>query len=67
MAALLAGALAGTLLTLVGLPGLMPLPWGANSRDLRLFDGVSGSQRRREGRADQMARFLTPWPKSRPI
>ena len=28
MAALLAGALAGTVLTLVGLPGLMPLPWG---------------------------------------
>jgi len=28
LAALLAGALAGTVLTLVGLPGLVPLPWG---------------------------------------
>jgi magnesium-transporting ATPase (P-type) len=27
MAALIAGALAGTVLTFVGLPGLMPLPW----------------------------------------
>jgi magnesium-transporting ATPase (P-type) len=27
MAGLMAGALAGTVLTLVGLPGLMPLPW----------------------------------------
>ena len=27
MASLLAGALAGTILTFVGLPGLMPLPW----------------------------------------
>jgi hypothetical protein len=27
MTALLAGALAGTVLTLVGLPGLLPLPW----------------------------------------
>jgi plasma-membrane proton-efflux P-type ATPase len=27
MAALMAGALAGTVLTFVGLPGLMPLPW----------------------------------------
>jgi plasma-membrane proton-efflux P-type ATPase len=27
MAALVAGALAGTVLTLVGLPGLLPLPW----------------------------------------
>ena len=28
MASLLAGALAGTVLTQVGLPGLLPLPWG---------------------------------------
>ncbi len=28
LASLLAGALAGTVLTLVGLPGLLPLPWG---------------------------------------
>jgi hypothetical protein len=27
MAALMADALTGTILTLVGLPGLMPLPW----------------------------------------
>ena len=57
VAALTADALVGTVLTFVGLPGLMPLPWWQTLAVFALCDGrVPCRERRREGRDDQMAR-----------
>ena len=57
LSALAADALTGTVLTFVGLPGLMPLPWW---QTLAIFVyamvACLGRERRREGRDDQMAR-----------
>ena len=55
LAALSVDALTGTLLTFVGLPGLMPLPWWQTLAIFRLCDAdLSCRERRSEGRHDQM-------------
>lgn len=56
-AALVADAATGTVLTRVGLPGLLPLPWWQTLRNLRLCPHlVPGCERCPEGRDDQVAR-----------
>ena len=56
VAAIAADALTGTVLTFVGLPGLMAITLVADARDFRLRNGlVPRRERRCEGRDDQMA------------
>ena len=56
MTALAADALTGTVLTFVGLPGLRPYLGGRRLRYLFMPWSRASSERRREGRDDQLAR-----------